>query len=256
MKFFKKSIFLTVFFLAILIAAAQVSADLCKDSDGYFKDCNSWILNSNNYQNTYTPSYNYPTTANYYNNYNNCMNDCTKLYRSSRYTSSQRDKCYNACKQTSTQVQKIETNQKIKDTNNYYRESYEYEYSDYITYDDYWRSDTSDIVIIDSREYEYQKPLKTKDTVVVYLPYQPTYTYQQPKQYSVDYYPVSQISKQGRYDNCYPYDYDYYNYRQYDSSYWRYKEPYQPSKYKDADYDEYYYSPRYSNCDGTFNWRY
>ena len=256
MKFFKKTIFLTVFFLAILIAAAQVSADLCKDSDGYFKDCSSI-----SYNNDYYPSSNYYQDSNYYPSYdyyNGCVRQCDAQYScyNSKNRCSQRDKCYNACKQTSTQVQKIETNKKIKDTNNYYRESYEYEYSDYRTYDDYWRSDTSDIVIIDSREYEYQKPLKTKDTVVVYLPYQPTYTYQQPKQYSVDYYPVSQISKQGRYDNCYPYDYDYYNYRQYDSSYWRYKEPYQPSKYKDADYDEYYYSPRYSNCDGTFNWRY
>jgi hypothetical protein len=40
-----------------------------------------------------------------------------------------------------------------------------------------------------------------------------------------------------------------------DKSYWRYKEPYNPEKYKDAKYYEYYYKPRYSYELQQYNWR-
>jgi hypothetical protein len=40
-----------------------------------------------------------------------------------------------------------------------------------------------------------------------------------------------------------------------DCSYWRYKEPYNSEDYYDAEYDDYYYKPRYNFCKQVFNWR-
>jgi len=51
------------------------------------------------------------------------------------------------------------------------------------------------------------------------------------------------------------------NYRYYedgedlDCSSWRCKEPYRAGDYEDAEYDKYYYEPRYDNYKGHYNWR-
>jgi hypothetical protein len=36
---------------------------------------------------------------------------------------------------------------------------------------------------------------------------------------------------------------------------WRNKEPYEPERYDNAQYDDYYYKPRYDNYNQEFNWR-
>jgi len=59
---------------------------------------------------------------------------------------------------------------------------------------------------------------------------------------------ISRTSKTPYYTNRYSYAYAPY-------SSWRYKEPYNYYTYKNADYRDYYYSPRYDSELGHYNWR-
>ncbi len=229
---------ISIFLLTTLLLITLISADLCKDENGYYKDCN--LIKTKESSDTIYLTHPKDT-------YNNCLNTCNKkhYYCFSNKRCYYRDKCYDKCKEKHHYTETKERIINIEDTINHYTETYENTLTIQENYEDYEREDTQEIIYLDQYNYEYEKSIGynyNKEQVVIYLP--PT-NYQTPEKEETIIY--------------------------LDGSEWRYKEPYITDDYKvcickrwdsqkclrwkceDKIYSHYYYQPRQNHL-GGFSW--